>query len=297
MNGRKILDRIRCGTMLLDGAMGTELMKRGLPPGRSPELWNTEKPEWIQEVHRRYFEAGADAVLTNSFGGNPIKLAAHGLENRCRELNRRAAELASAVRPEEGYVGGSMGPTGRFLKPQGTYTEMDFEKAYALQADALISGGVDFLLIETQYDLREAVSALRGARSCCEAPVFVTLTFNRNPRGFFTLMGNNVEASFKELEKEGAHVLGANCTLDSKDMNELIPVMRRLTELPILVQANAGSPELTPEGIVSYTQEVEDYVRYIPGMIASGADIIGGCCGTDAEYIRRMAEIIKSNRD
>lgn len=292
-----ILERIQSGIMLLDGAMGTELMKGGLLPGSSPEVWNVEKPEWIQEVHRGYFQAGSDAVLTNSFGGNPIKLDAHGLGDRCHELNRQAALLAVAVRPEKGFVGGSLGPTGRFLEPQGTHTEMDFESAYALQAEALSSGGVDFLLIETQYDLREALCAVRGVHRSCDLPVFVTMTFNRTPRGFFTIMGNSVEASFKALENLAVQVVGANCTLDSNEMAELTGIMRQFTDHPLLVQANAGRPELTPEGNVIYAQGVEDYVQYIPKMITAGADVIGGCCGTDAEYIRRMSEIIKTYRD
>jgi len=296
-NECKILERVQRELMLLDGAMGTELMKRGLPPGRSPELWNVEKPDWIQEIHRSYYQAGADAVITNSFGGNPIKLDAHGLIDRCNELNKQAALLAVAVRPEMRFVGGSMGPTGQFLEPQGTYTENDFENAYALQAAALSSGGVDFILVETQYDLREALCALRGARRSCDLPVFVTMTFNLTPRGFFTIMGNNVKACFAALGNAGAQVLGANCTLDSREMADLTRIMRQVTDSLILVQANAGQPELTPEGDVSYAQGVEDYVRYIPEMIAAGANIIGGCCGTDAEYIRRMSNIIKTNRD
>jgi len=296
-NESEILGRIQRGGMLLDGAMGTELMKRGLPPGRSPELWNIEKPDLVQAVHRSYYKAGADAVLTNSFGGNHIKLDAHGLGDRCHELNKQAALLAVAVRPEMRFVGGSMGPTGQFLEPQGTYTENDFENAYALQAAALSAGGVDFILIETQYDIREALCALRSARRSCDLPVFVTMTFNLTPRGFFTIMGNSVKACFEVLENAGAQALGANCTLDSREMADLTRIMRQVTDIPILVQANAGQPELTPEGDVSYAQGVEDYVRYIPEMIAAGADIIGGCCGTDAEYIRRMSDIIKSNRD
>lgn len=292
-----ILERLQNGVLLLDGAMGTELMKKGLPPGRCPEVWNVEKPEWIQQVHSGYFRAGSDAVLTNSFGGNPIKLGSHGLADRCRELNHQAARLAVGVRPEKHFVGGSMGPTGRFLEPQGTHQEMDFENAYAHQAEALSSGGVDFILIETQYDLREALCAVRGARRSCDLPVFVTMTFNHTPRGFFTIMGNSVEASFDALENSGVQVLGANCTLDSREMAELTGIMRQVTDSPILVQANAGRPELTPDGNVIYAQSVDDYIRYIPNMIAAGADIIGGCCGTDAEYIRRMSEIIKTYRD
>ncbi|MFQ6110004.1 MAG: homocysteine S-methyltransferase family protein [Candidatus Aminicenantales bacterium] len=290
-----ILDLTKKRVVLLDGGMGTELIRLGLPQGECPELWNVEKPEIIQEVHGSYFEAGSDAVLTNSFGGSAIKLSFYGLERRCYELNFEAARIAKDVKPEDRFVGGSMGPTGKFLQPFGEYTEEEFEKAYAEQAKGLMEGGVDFLLIETQYDIKEALCALRVAKRVTSLPVFVTMTFKLTPRGFFTIMGNSVAQCIQELEVGGVSALGTNCTLNSAEMVDLVRIMRKITSLPLIAQANAGQPEVTSDGRVNYSQDVEDYVRHIPQMISNGVDIIGGCCGTNPEYIRRMAELVRSN--
>ena len=292
---RTILDLVKERVVLLDGGMGTELIRNGFPQGECPESWNVQKPDMVKKIHLSYYEAGSDVVLTNSFGGSKIKLASHGLEDKCHELNYAAAQLVNEVKPEEKSVAGSMGPTGKFLKPHGKYTEEEFEEAYAVQAKALTEGGVDFLLIETQYDLKEALCALRGARKSSNLPVFVTMTFNRNPRGYFTIMGNSVAQCVEELESQEVPAIGTNCTLNSADMVDLLKIMRDATPLPLIAQANAGQPSLSSDGKVTYSQEVEDYVKYIPQMIKNGANIIGGCCGTDPGYIKRMAEIIKQS--
>jgi len=288
-----IFDEIKKGIVLLDGGMGTELIARGFPQGACPESWNEAKPEVVKEIHTNYYEAGSDAVLTNTFGGSKIKLKSYDLGEKCYELNFAAATIANQVKPEGKFLAGSMGPTGKFLKPQGEYTEDEFEEAYAEQAKGLSDGKVDFLLIETQYDLREALAALRGARKASDLPVFVTMTFNKGPRGFFTMMGNSVDQCIEEFEKEGVPVVGTNCTLDSSDMVELIKVMSEKTSLPIIAQANAGKPALDDDGKVSYAQELEDYVSYIPQMIENGVNLIGGCCGTNPDFIRKMAEVLK----
>lgn len=291
------MDLVKERVVLLDGGMGTELIRLGLSQGECPELWNREKAEKVKQVYRSYFEAGSDAVLTNSFGGNAIKLSSYGLERDCYELNYEAARIAREVRPEERFVAGSIGPTGKFLKPHGEYTEDEFEEAYATQAKGLTEGGTDFLLIETQYDIREALCALRGARRVSSLPVFVTMTFKLTPRGYFTIMGNSVHQCIKELEAEDVLILGTNCTLNSAEMVQLIKIMREATPLPLIAQANAGQPELTPDGRTVYSQKVDDYVRYIPQMIENGANIIGGCCGTNPDYIRRIAEVIKKGKN
>lgn len=290
-----ILDLAKERTVLLDGGMGTELIRSGFTQEDCPESWNVQKPEIVKKIHMSYFDAGSDVVLTNSFGGNRIKLASHGLGDKCHELNLAAARLAAEIKPKGKFVAGSMGPTGKFLKPHGEFTEEEFESAYAVQAKALADGGVDFILIETQYDLKEALCALRGARRSSHLPIFVTMTFNRNPRGYFTIMGDSVLQCLEELEAQDVPAVGTNCTLDSSDMVDLIKIMRGATPLPLIAQANAGQPSISSEGEVTYSQDVEDYVRFIPQMTKNGARIIGGCCGTNPDYIKRMAELIRSN--
>jgi 5-methyltetrahydrofolate--homocysteine methyltransferase len=288
-----LLDLVKTRTVLLDGAMGTELMARGLPQGTAPEAWNVERPALIKEIHDEYFAAGADVVLTNSFGGSVLKLAGHGLGDRTYELNLAAARLAREIAPAGRYVAGSMGPTGKFLKPQGDFTEEDFAAAYAEQARGLADGGADVLLVETQYDLREALAAVRGARSVCSLPVFVTMTFGSFPRGYFTLMGDTVVRSAAELEKEGVGAVGANCTLNSEQMVGCVRALRETTALPIIAQANAGQPVIGQDGRVGYSQGLEDYVRFVPEIVRAGAGFVGGCCGTNPSFIRAMARKIR----
>jgi 5-methyltetrahydrofolate--homocysteine methyltransferase len=287
-----LLELAKSRTVLFDGALGTELMARGLPQGAPPEGWNVERPDVVREVHAAYFAAGSDVVSTNSFGGSPIKLAGHGLEGRAYELNRAAARLARDAAPAGRYVAGSLGPTGKFLKPQGDYTEEEFAATYAEQARGLADGGADVLLIETQYDLREALAALRGARSATALPVFVTMTFSAFPRGYFTLMGDTVARAAAELEQGGTRAVGANCTLNSEQMVGCVRALRQATALPVIAQANAGQPVIGIDGRVGYSQGLDDYTRFVPDIVRAGAGFIGGCCGTNPSYIRAMARII-----
>jgi 5-methyltetrahydrofolate--homocysteine methyltransferase len=288
-----LIETARERLVLFDGGLGSEFIKRGLPQGVPPETWNVDHPEAVLSVHRSYFEAGADVVTTNSFGGTPIKLAGHNLAEKCRELNLAAARLAVAARPEGKFVAGSIGPTGKFLKPQGEFDPKDFEEAFALQAQALAQGGVDVFIIETMYDLQEAQCALRGAKQSSDLPVLVSMTFNRLPRGFFTLMGDSVVKCVRALEQMGAAAVGTNCTLDSGAMAELVKEFAALTSLPIIAQPNAGQPTITDDNEVVYSQGVEDYVAQITRVAANGARLVGGCCGTNPSYIKRMAEILK----
>ena len=289
-----ILELIKKKTVLLDGGMGTELIKNGFSQGECPEKWNIEKPDVIKSIHQSYFEAGSDVVLTNSFGGSQLKLSSYELDEQCYELNRQAGLLAQAVKPDGKFVAGSIGPTGKFLWPQGDYTESEFEDAYGVQAKGLADGQVDFILIETQYDIKEALCALKAARKNASCPVFVTMTFEKYPKGFFTMMGNSVSQCITALEEENVPVVGANCTLDSADMADLIKSMRESTSLPLIAQANAGKATLSSEGEVAYSQGIENYVKYVSKIIDNGANIIGGCCGTDPEYIRRFTKILTS---
>jgi len=284
--------KIKGRPVLLDGAFGTELMKIIPMAGPCPELVNIDYPEAVQAVHRDYFEAGADAVTTNSLGANPLKLAAVGLSERARELAAAAARAAVSVRPPGKFVAGDVGPTGKFLRPQGAHSEAEFEDGFAVQAEGLAEGGADFILIETMFDLREALCAVRGVqRGAPGLPVLATMTFNRTRRGFFSLMGDGLEKCARAFEAEGLPAFGANCTLQSGDMADLIAAWKPLTSTPLIAQANAGKPEILA-GRVVYSQSEDDYLREIPRLIQNGARIIGGCCGTTPAIIRRMAALI-----
>jgi len=182
-----------------------------------------------------------------------------------------------------------MGPVGKFLKPQGEYEEAEFESAYETQAAALAEGGVDVLIIETMFDLREAACALRAAKRAATLPVLVTMTYSRNKRGFFTLMGQSAAACSAELERLGAAAVGANCTLSSDGMIGLAKELKTATSLPVVIQPNAGQPNLGPAGELIYAQSVDDFVRDVSAIAAEGANIVGGCCGTTPDHIRALS--------
>jgi len=289
-----ILDLIKKRNVLFDGGMGTELMRLGFSQGECPELWNDMHPDRVRSIHQAYFDAGADAVLTNSFGGSRIKLQSYGLAERCFELNEKAARLVNSARPDGRFVGGSLGPTGHFLEPLGTAKKEDFISSYSEQCEGLAAGGVDFFLIETQYSLDEALCAYEAARKSSNHPICVTLTFNQTPKGFFTMMGHSLKDFVESFSSVEVAALGANCTLNSSQIADLILELHQLTDIPLIAQANAGQPIMDDEGNVSYDQGFDEYVKHIPRLLQNGARIIGGCCGTNPDYIKKMASIIHS---
>ncbi|MGQ9577636.1 MAG: homocysteine S-methyltransferase family protein [Candidatus Aminicenantales bacterium] len=293
MNKQAFLTRLTEGVLLFDGAMGTQLLRRGLARGECPETWNLTHSDAVEEIHKSYWHAGSDVVTTNSFGGHPIKLRAHGLAAEAKKLNLAAARLASRLKKDGQFVAGSMGPAGKFLKPYGPLEESELEAGFRLQAAALFEGGVDVLLIETMYDLREALCALKAARAVAPSlPVLVTMTFQRTGRGFFTLMGDKPEACLKSLEDNSADGVGANCTLTSQDMAYLVPILRAATSLPLLIQPNAGQPKISPAGELIYSQTVEEFVAPFEKILKAGVQAIGGCCGTTPQHIERLKSLV-----
>ena len=286
-----LLEMARNRIVIFDGAMGTVLMASGLGPGESPELWNIEKPSLVMKIHRQYYEAGAQVVHTNTFGANQFKLADRGLSDKMRLLNMEAAKIARKACPEGKFVAGDLGPTGKLLKPIGDMSAEAAEDGYHKQADALFKGGVDLISIETMFSLEEALCALRGAKKLGNVLVSVSLTYNRTKKGFFTMMGEGVEKAVSTLEGAGADIIGANCTLGSKDMIELTKELRAATTCPILIQPNAGQPK-TRSGITTYKQTPSEFASDAKQIRAAGANMIGGCCGTNAEFIRELARAV-----
>ncbi len=288
---RGFLDFIRSQIALFDGGMGTMLFQAGLVDGESPEPWNWEKPEVVDGVYRAYYDAGSDVVQTNTFGGTTIKLSERDLQDRTYDANYLAAKALRAVCPEGRFVAGDVGPTGKFLKPMGEFEVEEFDAAFEAQMHGLKDGGVDLISIETMYSLEEALSALRAARKVTGLPVCVCMTFDKNPRGFFTLMGETVPRCLKALADNGADVVGSNCTHGSSVFRELAILIREGTDLPVIVQPNRGRPVLEG-GEMSYKQTIEEYVADIREIAAMGVNVIGGCCGTTPEFIARMRPIL-----
>ncbi len=282
-----ILGLVKKRTVLFDGALGTTLMAEGLPSGDLPERWNLEAPEKVKSVHKRYFEAGSDVVLTNSFGANRLKLKKKNLDRDVFQLNTQGAQLAKAVRPPHRFVAGDMGPSGELIAPLGTVTAQEMEEIFAEQAKALASGEVDLIIVETMFSLQEALAALRGVRKVTDCPLFVSLTYESKNRGYFTMMGETPEVCAKALESEGVDVVGANCTLGSREMIPLARVLRDATSLPVIIQPNAGKPRLK-DGETIYDQDPEEFADDVQAIVEEGVNLVGGCCGTTPKFISAL---------
>ncbi|MCE7868874.1 methionine synthase I, cobalamin-binding domain-containing protein [bacterium CPR1] len=274
--------------LLLDGAMGTMLMQRGLPSGTPPDLWNLERPDVVEQCHRAYALAGSQAVQSNTFGASPLRLAHFNLGPRCREINLRAVEIAR--RASAGYVIGDVGPSGLFFPPLGQASPQALHSSFCEQAQALDEAGVDGFHVETMTDLREARIALAAIRSVSERPVLVSLCFMRTRRGFYTPMGDAAEASLGQLASDGADAVGANCGLDSNQMRELGDSLK-LPGARLVFQANAGQPELQ-DGALHYAQSPQAYAEDM-APLGHRLAALGGCCGTTPEFIASLACCLK----
>ncbi len=284
---------IKRKVILFDGGMGSMLIASGLREGEVPDSWNLSHPDKVKSVHAAYIEAGAEVIQTNTFGATRIKLAssASGGKLDVAEVNEAAVRLVLEAREDSGrggiFVAGDIGPTGRFFPPMGTLTEEGALEAFREQAGALERAGVDLFLIETMYDLREAVAALRAVRDVSSRPVVVEQTLGRKPRGYFSMVGDTPVRGVEMLLEEGADMIGANCTLASGDMIELAAEFRSATDAPLLFQPNAGSPELE-HGVPIYRQHPEDFAKDIERIVRAGANAVGGCCGTTPDFIRAV---------
>ncbi|MEE3371893.1 MAG: homocysteine S-methyltransferase family protein [Planctomycetota bacterium] len=286
----EFLEQIRQGRVLVsDGATGTYLQQHGLEAGGCPEVLNADAPEVVRGMAAAYFEAGSQMVETNSFGGSRYMLAKYGFEERVEELNRLGAELARSVAPPGRFVLGSIGPTGEFLEPNGTATETEMYDVFAEQARGLAAGGVDAFCVETMSDLAECTLAIRAAKEVSGLPVVATMTFDKGPRGFFTMMGITPSGAAEQLAAAGADLVGSNCGIAIEQMIEIIADMRAATGTPILTHINAGIPRIE-SGQIVYPDTPEMMAACIPRLLQAGANVVGGCCGTSAEHVRAFVE-------
>ena len=279
--------------ILFDGACGTLLIeKRLLEPGKIPDLLNIEKADSISEIHKSYYDAGADMCQTNTFGATPLNLKRHNLEDRIIEINKKALENIKKVCPPGRLIVGDIGPSGEFRPPVGNTTNEDWYSNFTIQAK-LLENGVDLWHIETISDIEEMLMAVRAIKHISSKPIIASITYNKTKRGFFTIMGDSLEKCIELLENENVDVIGANCTLGSNEMLELLRRAIQLTNKHISVKPNAGKPRL--EGLTtSYEQPIEDFVKDIREMIKLGAKIVGGCCGTSPKTIKEIRKIIDS---
>ena len=302
MQNNTFMERMRVGGVLFDGGMGSMLIANGLEPGAPPEEWNRSKPQLITAVHAAYIAAGAEVVTTNTFGATPSRLKGYGLGDELANLNNTAIRIAreaiehyqstAQTDDTDRYIAFSIGPTGKLLPPVGQADVAQIEEEFVGQLESL-DEQVDLVLGETFFDIREALAALKAAKRVTETPVGISVTFTKTPRGFFTMMGDTVADSFDRLATGGADFVAANCSVASDDMLELSKLLRAATELPILCQPNAGAPTVE-DGMPIYGQPPEDFAADVGSMIEIGINAVGGCCGTNPEFIRLAAESIRS---
>jgi len=311
-------ERISEGLFLLDGAMGTQLIARGVEVGKCSDYLNIESPDIIFEIHQAYFRAGSDAVLTNTFGANKYALARHGLSDKVREINTAAVKIAlraadlvlrseSLLRrvAKEKYVLGDVGPSGDFLQPLGNLEPEELKDAFAEQAEALLAGGVDGFIIETETSLDEATIAVEAVKSVNrDLPVFVSFAFDRVAGDFKTMMGVDVESAVAKMVSLDVDAVGFNCgtvSLDEyielarkfistvKTLDKVVRQAHHPEKVLVFAEPNAGKPELV-DGRTVYKVTPEDFAAAAEKIYSAGVNIIGGCCGTGPEHIEAVYE-------
>jgi 5-methyltetrahydrofolate--homocysteine methyltransferase len=288
----KFQDMLEQKTILVsDGAWGTEMTKCGFNPGDCPELMNADKPDVIRAITRSYVEAGSDIILTNTFGGSPQKLARYGLENRTEELNEKGARLSVESAKGKALVFASVGSTGEFLEPLGTLKAVDLIKSFGRQVKAFAAAGVDGVVIETMTDLGETICALKAVKENSYLPVICSMTFDKGIQGYATMMGIKPDQAIDILEESRADAVGANCSTGIEDIIEVARIMRSQSCLPLWMKPNAGLPELVGEKTV-YRESPEQMASFIHDLLKAGATIVGGCCGSTPEHIRKIRQAV-----
>ncbi len=284
------------GHLVADGAMGTQLFAVGLSAGDPPEAWNVHHAEEVRAIHRAYLRAGADLVITNSFGGTSFRLALHGFQDRVVELNEAAtrnarieadAEAERTGRPR--LVAGSMGPTGELLEPLGNMSAAACEAAFAEQAEGLAAGGADVLWIETMSDLDEVEAAVRGARSACDLPVAASMSFDTAGR---TMMGVTGTELAERLGGLGLAAVGANCGNNIPDTEAAVATIAAAAPgTPVISKPNAGVPVWSGDNLV-YDGTPEVLAAHAHRARAAGVTVIGSCCGSTPAHTARIAAVL-----
>jgi len=288
-----ILDELSQGKVLLsDGAWGTFLHLKGMDPGECPEMWNITRRRDVLDIAEAYLQAGSDIIETNSFGGSKLKLSQYGFGDRVSEINHAAASISREAAGKDKHVAGSVGPTGKMLL-MGDVTEEELYDGFREQAIALEKGGADIIIIETMSALDEASIAVKAAREHTGCTIIITMTFSKDMKGnFYTMMGMSPTEMVISMKEAGAHIIGSNCGNGIEDMIGVVKEIRSIDKnIPVMIQANAGTPEFI-DGKTVFRESPEMMASFVPQLIAAGANIIGGCCGTTPEHIRQIGKAL-----
>ena len=279
-------------TLVLDGATGTNLQKRGLPIGTAPEIWLFDNPAGISQLYSDFVEAGSDIILTCTFGGNRTRLAHANLAEKIVDVNQTAVQLAKIVtKDKDVLVAGSLGPTGEMMQPFGTLSEDEVFDIYQQQAKILIATDVDLLVIETQFDLIEAQAAVRAVRSV-DSKIALVCSFSYD-RGVRTMMGVKPFQMAEIFNEMAVNALGINCGKSLEDNLSVLKTLKENTNKPIWFKPNAGLPTSNPDGSTSYDVTPELMGAQVNSWIDAGARLVGGCCGTSLEHLAAIAGVVK----
>jgi 5-methyltetrahydrofolate--homocysteine methyltransferase len=301
---RFLQDAIRERPLLCDGAMGTQLMIAGLEQGNCGEAWNLTQPERVLAIQRRYAEAGSECILTNTFGGSRIMLTRHSEGDHVAAINKAGVEITrQAFGNRDGYVIGDIGPFGGLLEPYGDFSEAQVRSAFEEQAAALVEGGADAIIIETQTSLEELLIGIQAAQQAGAPCIIGSMAYDVTLDGstFRTMMGIEPERAAAFMEEHGAHIVALNCGT-RMDMQRALTAVERYksaTSLPVMVQPNAGQPRLVNMKVV-YDETPDQMVQGLMPLLEAGANIVGACCGSTPEHIRAfrkvMDEFLESKR-
>lgn len=278
--------------LIADGAMGTNLQPRGLPVGTPSDVWNLENPSAVTQLHQEFIAAGSDILLTNTFGSKSLQLSQVGLEDRVRAVNLQAVYLAKAVaRPSGAFVAGSIGPTGQLFQPFGSLTQEAAEKAFTEQVQSLVEGGVDLLVVETQFDLAEAQTALRAVRTITDLPLVCSFSFDRGTRTMMGVRPQQVAALVEDLDVD---MVGINCGQGLEQNLVALQELRVSTKLPLWFKPNAGLPSTDEQDRTIYTIIPQAMAGHVKEWLAVGVNVVGGCCGTTPDHLAMIRSEITS---
>lgn len=283
---REEFDRLAAGkVLLLDGATGSELRKRGMPVGVSTELWALEHPEVILALQRAYVDAGSDIIYAPTFSANRIGLKMHGAADRLREINAGLVKLSKTAAAGRALVAGDITTTGKMLEPIGTMSYQTLLDIYREQIEVLAEAGADLLVAETMLGLDETVCAVEAAKSVCDLPVMCSLTVEADGH---LLLGGTVAEAAETLQAVGASAVGLNCSVGPDQLEAVVAAIRQAVQIPVIAKPNAGLPVMDDQGVAHYNMSPEAFTAAMTRLVAAGATLVGGCCGTDPEYIRAL---------
>lgn len=276
--------------VLLDGATGSNLRKAGMPVGISSEQWVLEHPQVLQDLQRAYVDAGSQIVYAPTFAANRISMRNFNLQDRIVELNTRLVKISKDAVGNRALVAGDLTTTGQLMEPRGPLTYEELYQAYQEQIRALADAGVDLLVAETMLSVDETVVALDAAQSVCALPMMCSLTLEADGSAMYG--GNAVEAVMT-LQEMGAAAVGLNCSVGPDQLESVVTNMRKVAQVPIIAKPNAGMPVIDEKGEAHYSMDAETFAEYTRKLVAAGAGLVGGCCGTTPEYIKQLKKILQ----